>query len=323
VASEAQIPTANALFGLSSNAGTLFGTAVLAPVLVITIGLRAVFLVGGVLLLLAAERAFTARGGTKSEREPRRSLRGETEVRHWLVREPAVAAMVGLAVMAGVASVILEVLAPQYVADVIGVRAEEAVYVFAPSTVGIVLALALAPFLIRVMGERRTALAALLITAASLVGLGLVRNNLAAVIDPVNPLRGLGLVGIGLEPKLRTAGLLALPLGFGVSLATTAVQTYINRRVPEGLQGRIFAVESTLKNGSAIIPLLTLGGLASAVGVAAVLVVSPFFLLAVGLVLLLLSGRYSKALPETPREFLGALLEQDPQELASESAGGS
>lgn len=317
VACGSQIPQANSLFGLSSNAGTLVGTAVLAPVLVITLGLEAVFIIAGLALLLAAQRAFTASGPARdSEPTKRQGLRCETEVRHWLSREPAVASMVGLVVIAGVANVILQVLAPQYVVDVIGVSAESAVYVFAPSTFGIVLALVAAPFLIRVLGERRCALAALLLTVSTLVALGFVRDSLAGYVDPVNPLRGLALVGIGLGAKLRTAGLLAFPLGFGVSLTTTAVQTYINRRVPEEIQGRVFAVQSTLKNGAAIIPLLMLGGMASMVGVAVVLVVSPFVLLAVAVVLLLLSRRVSTGLPETPREFVSSLLEQEPSELS-------
>ena len=44
---------------------------------------------------------------------------------------------------------------------------------------------------------------------------------------------------------------LAMPLGFGVSLTATAVQTYINRRVPLRLQGRAFALQSTL-NGQQV-----------------------------------------------------------------------
>jgi MFS transporter, DHA3 family, macrolide efflux protein len=325
VAPESQLASANSLFGLSSNAGTLFGTGLLAPVVVITFGLRAVFVIAGVMLVFAAQRVLGARGTPLvSQRATRRTPLGREEAaRQWLVREPAVASMVGLAVLSGVASVVLQVLAPQYVVDVIGVDAESAVYVFAPSTFGVILALGAAPFLIRVAGERRCAMAALLLTASTLVALGFVRNSLAAVVDPINPLRGLGVVGLGLGAKLRTAGLLAVPLGFGVSLTTTAVQTYINRRTPVELQGRVFAVQSTLKNGAAIVPLLTLGGIASLIGVADVLVVAPAFLVAVGAVLLLVAGRYIDALPDTPREFASALLAQETEtEGTPESTSG-
>ena len=81
-----------------------------------------------------------------------------------------------------------------------------------------------------------------------------------------------------------TASFLVLPLGFGVALTTISVQTYINRRVPLAYQGRAFALQSTLKNGSAIIPLLTFGAAASLVGVDVLLIFSPFLLLAVAVV---------------------------------------
>ena len=85
---------------------------------------------------------------------------------------------------------------------------------------------------------------------------------------------------------------LIMPLGFGVSMTTIAVQTYINRRVPYRLQGRAFALQSTLKNGAAILPLLTLGAVASVVGVSAVLVFSPLALLVVGAAMVRVSERF-------------------------------
>ena len=55
--------------------------------------------------------------------------------------------------------------------------------------------------------------------------LGFVDDGLADVLDPVNPLRLLGLLNIDLSEKLRTAGFIAIALGFGLSLTTTSVQT--------------------------------------------------------------------------------------------------
>ena len=294
VASEAQLATANSLLGLSSNAGALVGTALLAPILVATFGVEPLFILAGAMLLLAANRVW----GTR----PARQAAGQAKVHarrvnlresiRWFAGEPAVATMLGLAVLAGVADVILLVLAPQYVAEVLDVGPENTVYVFAPSTIGVVLALAIAPMAMRLLGERRCAGVALTLTSVSLMLLGFVGASLVVLIDPINPLRALSYLGIHLGPSLRTAGFLAMPLGFGVSLTTTSVQTYINRRVPLRLQGRAFALQSTLKNAAAIIPLLTLGALASVVGVSAVLVVSPLVLLAVGAAMVRLSEHF-------------------------------
>jgi hypothetical protein len=75
------------------------------------------------------------------------------------------------------------------------------------------------------------------------------------------------------------------------------VQTYINRRVPLTYQGRTFAMQSTLRNGSAIVPLLALGAAAAEFGVEPVLLVSPLFLLASGYALVAVSFRFSGVAP--------------------------
>src|SRR4029078_5652723 len=86
---------------------------------------------------------------------------------------------------------------------------------------------------------------------------------------------------------------LGIPLGFALSITTTSVHTYINRRVPLAYQGRAFALSSTLKNASAIVPLLTLGGAASVFGVENVLLASPLVLLVVALALVRISFSFS------------------------------
>ena len=292
VASETQLASAASLVHLSSSLGTAFGTALLAPVLVRTLGVDPVIYGAGVLLLLAASRVFDL--PTRQRRTRINWLRPNVRMREavqWLVREPAVATMIIVGVVAGTANLVLQTLAPRYVQSVLHVDAADAVYVFAPSAAGLVLALAAAPALIRRWGERIVALWGFLLIAGILLLLGMV-GTVADVVDPVNPLRVIDLFGVELNERLRTAGLLALPLGFGVSLTTVAVQTYINRRVPLAYQGRAFALQSTIKHAVTVVPLLTLGGAAAAFGVEPVLLVAPFVLLATAYALLLLSVRF-------------------------------
>lgn len=292
VASETQLASAAALVHLASSLGTAFGTAVLAPVLVRAFGVDFVIYGAGVLLLLAASRVFDL--PTRQRRKRINWLRPRVRVREailWLVHEPAVATMIIVGVVAGTANLVLQTLTPRYVQSVLDVDAADAVYVFAPSAAGLLLALAGAPWLIRRWGERTVALLGFLLIAVILFLLGIV-GSVAHVIDPVNPLRLTSLAGINLNDRLRAAGLLALPLGFGLSLTTVAVQTYINRRVPLTYQGRAFALQSTIKHAVTVVPLLTLGGAAAAFGVEAVLLVSPFVLLATAYALLLASTRF-------------------------------
>jgi len=58
-----------------------------------------------------------------------------------------------------------------------------------------------------------------------------------------------------------------------------AANTYLNERVPLQMQGRVFALQGAIKNATAIVPLLALGGLASLVGVQPVLIVAPLLIL--------------------------------------------
>jgi hypothetical protein len=129
-------------------------------------------------------------------------------------------------------------------------------------------------------------------------------------LDPFNPLRLMAGFGLSLGRDMRTAGLLAVFVGFGLSLTTTAVQTYINRRVPLSFQGRAFALQSVMKNGAAIVPLLTLGALASVVGVETVLIFSPLVLLAVAVTLVQISVALGGTPPASRFDVLSTFWEE-------------
>jgi MFS family permease len=177
------------------------------------------------------------------------------------------------------------------------------------------------PTLIRWFGERRSALGGFGIMAVALFLLGFVRYGLDAAIDPLNPVRLVSLVGLHPGAPLRTASALAIPLGLGVAVATMSVQTYINRRVPLARQGRTFALQSTLKNGSAILPLLGLGAAASVFGVNSVLIVSPLLLIGLAFGLVRLSERFGGHAPTTRLDVLSSFWQDAPR--SDQPADGS
>jgi len=312
VASKEELASAASLINLSSAAGTAFGTALLAPVLVRAVGVEPVLYLAGVLLLLAASRVFDLPllGAPKRAKVgyslPHVSVRAAMQ---WLAAHPAVATMIVVAVVSGTANIMLQTLAPRYVQSVLDVDAADAAYVFAPSSVGLVLALVSAPSLMKIRGERLAALVGFFLTATSLFLLGIV-GGVSAVVDPINPLRVVGLVGIDLGERLRTAGFIAMPLAFGVSLTATSVQTYINRRVPVSYQGRTFAMQNWLRNGSAIIPLLVLGAAATQFGVDTVLLASPLILLVVAYSLIFVSIRLAGLAPPSRLQVLESFWEE-------------
>ena len=127
-----------------------------------------------------------------------------------LIRERAVATMMVVAVLAGTANIVVQVLAPRYVSGVIGVDPADSVYVFAPSALGLGLALLGAPRLIRRFGERVVALAGFVLVGASL-----------GVITALALSRFLGSVLFGVSPTDLTSFTRALLLILGVVVLAT------------------------------------------------------------------------------------------------------
>jgi MFS family permease len=319
VATTDQLATAASLIGFASAVGTAFGTALLAPVLVKLFGVETLLYVCGVLLIMAATRVFDLTTAERqhmegSEASIASKLRARETVR-WLAGQPAIATMVFVAVLAGTAQIVVQMLAPRYVQIVLDVDPVNAVYVFAPTAAGLALALYLMPRMIAAWGERTTTLLGFVAVTLTLFALGLV-NTIAPVVDPFNPIRLLSLTDLELSSRLRTASLLAVPLGFGVALANTAVQTYLNRRVPHAIQGRVFALKSMLKHQTAVVPLLSLGAAAEAFGTETVLVAAPFVLLAAAYTLIQLSRHFGGHAPRRGLDVLSSYWEE-PLDLAS------
>lgn len=317
VASEEELASAASIVSFASNVGTAIGTALLAPIMVRLFGTDAVFYAGGVMLALAATRVYDLRTAEAPKRidwrrPPDVNIRATIA---WLVQQPAVGTMILLAVLAGTANVVLQTLAPQYVSEVLGVDPADAVFVFGPSALGLAAALIMAPPFIRRFGERPVALTGFIILTVTLVLLGLV-DQLSPILAPVSPLRIVELVfQVEISDDLQAAGVLAIFVGFGFSLAATAVQTYVNRRVPLGYQGRAFALQSVLKNGASIVPLLTLGAIAATIGVEAVLVVAPFALLLMAFALVRFSAAMGGASPPRSLDVIASFWDRSEDHL--------
>jgi len=292
---EGEMASANSMMGMSSSLGTAVGTALVAPILLKVLGVQFVFYFAGVLMLVGATRVLHIRSRRDTSDAATGLLpeRGENlKVLRWIFAHQSIGTMVAVSVLVTVSNLIMTALAPVYVHEVLKTDPANAVFVMGPSGIAMVLSIAIAPFVIRLVGERVTTAIGVGFVVVALVALGLVDNDLALVVDPANPLRVVGLVGLDLTAELRTAMLLSIPLGLGAGLTDNAVKTYINRRVPLDYQGRTFAARSTLESIVAIVPLMAVAGVASLVGVSPVLIALPLVIYAVLLILLQLSRRY-------------------------------
>jgi MFS family permease len=299
VARDDELASANSFLSLASSAGEVIGKALLAPLIVRVWGVNPVTIIAGILFLLSATRVFDFR---PIDREQPAELRldhlgreipEEQEAAHpqrhstgeavrWLLAEPGAFWMLMLAAMASTVGIVLGVLGPMYVQDALNVNPVNAFYVFAPASIGLLVALLVAPIMIRILRERLTALIGFLMVGAAMAALGL--------IDPLTErTAGLTLNIPGVGAEVETAAQISVFLGFGMTLAAAATQTYIGKYVPDEIHGRIFALLGTFKDGLAIIPLLAIGAIAGVTGVEATITFAPIAL--IGLALLV--SRYS------------------------------
>lgn len=292
VATEDELASATSFISLTSSAGEVVGKALIAPLIVRAFGVDPVTVVAGLLFIFSASRVFDLRpprrraGTTEAEETDGLQERVSTlETIRWLLTDRAQLWMLLLAALASTISVILGMLGPQYTQEVLQVDAANALYVFSPAVLGLLVALVVAPVLIRVLRERAVAVIGFAIVAATMSALGFI-DRLREWL-PWFPAIDLPLVG----ERVELAAELSVFLGFGMTLAATATQTYISRTAPLAVQGRTFALLGTMKDGLAIPSLLILGVVASAIGVRPVLTFAPLLLLAFALGVDRLAGK--------------------------------
>ena len=286
VADAEELASANSFMSLASSAGEVVGKAALAPVLVLHFGVDPVITLAGVLFLLAFTRVFELEPPREVARAARtRLLTGTGEAMRWLLQERRALWMLLLAGLASTVGVVLGMLGPVYVDEVLGIDPTFTLYVFMPAAAGLLIGLAVTPKLVASWGERATAATGFAVAAAAIFGLGLIDQVTQWLLPWV-------IVLPGITRRLEVAGALSIPLGFGITLAAAAAQTYVGRAVPPDLQGRLFAIMGVLKDGLSILPLLLLGAAAGAVGSRAVLSAAPFVLLTLALTVDAVAGRY-------------------------------
>jgi MFS family permease len=293
------LAAANSFSNLSESAGAMIGTAILAPILVKLPGApESLILVCGLLLSYAAIRAVAIRltvpevkegAPTPDDIERKPWLAGTREALleawDWLAGDRAAFISMMLLVLASTANLVLVTLAPKFTAQALGVDPEFAVFVFGPAVLGVLTGLALTPRLAEVVNKRLLVTIGFLLMVAVLLLLGAI-NGVTAVLKNLGPIGALfrdGPLGYK-DGRLGAALVLAAPLGFGLSMVQVSAHTLLHERVPLEMQGRVFALQGAVKNATAILPLLVLGGMASILGdVRPVMVIAALLILCLAL----------------------------------------
>lgn len=246
---------ANSLFHLTFTASQLGGLVLLGPLVVKLAGLGWLFILVALSLALCAallwplpstyrrttEVTHGLEGLLGDLREVLGDVRGDRRM-YWAMIHWTLAATL---------AIVIATLAPGFVVNVLGVGAEDAVFVLAPAGIGTVLGTGLLSRWGQGIDKHR------------LIHWGLCAIGFA--------LGFLALLGIALEWPIEVEIGLVMATTLLAGLAFVAVvvsaQTIVQERAPAELRGRVFAVQLVLSNVVSVVPLVFLGELADVIGV--------------------------------------------------------
>ena len=260
-----QLLAANTLFTFTFTISQMIGIVLLAPWLIKFAGAPALFVIialmylvcSGLVMLLPASQP-PARGLDTLRRETivadtRRDL-GEawsfitTDRQTWW-------SMVYLTTASAVI-LVMAMLVPGYMDKVLGLQAVDAVFLFAPTGIGVVLVSAV---LGRLAKKRRlTSLSqvGLVVAALAMITLGFVDRIFLAILN----------LPVGLE-LLPILVVVSAAFGVGFGLINISSQTLLMTRAPVHSRGRIFAMLLMLGNMAAVLPIVFLGSIADLIGI--------------------------------------------------------
>ena len=172
-----------------------------------------------------------------------------------------------LVVLANTTGLVVVTLLPRYASQVLSINTENAVFVAAPAAAGIWLALR---FVKRIADEvspwwsvggsyAALVLGVMLLAFIRPMGRTLESWNLLGAFDP-------GPFGEG-TARIIITGVLAAGLAFAFTFVNVVGRSIVNQRIPQEMQGRVFAAQTVLTNLASIPPILLTGLMADAIGV--------------------------------------------------------
>jgi MFS family permease len=269
---------ANSLFTLTLAVAQVMGLVILGPLSVKLIGVEAAFVfIAGMYFLAALSVSRLPRD--EPTRLPQAAKTGWQRARSELregaefvvTRPPILVAMIHLTLIASLVMV-LAMLAPGIASRVLHLAPEDAIVVFAPAGLGMLLAAVLLGRWGYRLSKRRLAKVGLVAITVGFLAFGW----LAWRLQTANIQLALDLSVMALPPAsaalILATVLLSLFLGFSMSGVNIVSQTILQERSPERLRGRVFTVQFMLNNLVGIPPMLAIGGLADLIGIPQVLV---------------------------------------------------
>ena len=287
-----QLLSANSALQVTVTLSQFLGMVILAPLMLKVMGFHASYLVAGLLILatvplvarlpaLRTARPDVAEHWRDRLRAAPAELRGAWEA----VRGDRLTLLALLQLSTGAMLLFMfALLVPRFVRDVLDLDADNAVFIFAPTGMGALLALRMLPWLGRRFTPSGIVTGGLFALAAAIIAFGGV-SFLVEFLQEQQPFGALGPDQVGgVSLLVFITLLLAFPLGVSYALVNAPAQTVLHERAPEAMRGRLFGAQLMLANAISMLMLLLIGGLADASGVEVALFAVAGMTLALALV---------------------------------------
>lgn len=204
-------------------------------------------------------------------------------------KKPLLVAVLQFALVFTIVAVLGEQ-APGYASRVLGMQTEDAVYVFSPAGIGIVVA---SLFVVR-LGPRvprfLLPLIGMFCMALGLIGLGMLGLSGRAATTTTFDVGGIQLTAIWL------IGIMSPLAGIGLAFVLIPAQTTIQEQATDEIRGRVLTVQLTLANALSIPLLLAAGVLSEVFGIAQIVIGLGVLLIPIAF----LNWWYVRRFPQTP-----------------------
>lgn len=270
-----QLITANGLFNLTFTASQLAGFVLVAPPLVKIFGAQVFFVI-----VIAVYMVSAILVGTIPADTPQRTLKGLSKkelydgVREevdegWrlLKGDTAITLSMIHLTLASTLMLITGMLAPGFVSRVLGIGAEDAVYVLAPAGVGIVAGTAILPRLASRYTKLPLINGGLLVMSFSLVILGIVKQGGDFLALQLMPALLREVSSPHVSTMVTAVMFIAFILGLSFAFVIIPAQTLLQERAPVHMRGKVFAVQLMLGSVASVVPLIFIGSMADILGV--------------------------------------------------------
>ena len=297
---KSKLITANSLFNLTFTISQLVGIVFMGPILIKVFGVHFLFTLIAILFGICGVLVLPLPGGTSSEQslEKKGSALpdGAAAVRRFLadlhetwkfLSADRMATMALLLLTSGATlTLIMAELGPRYMVTVVGIRADDTVYVLAPAGAGLALGAAVISRLSKwvpkelliVVGVFAVGVGMFLLAVVSPVWSFILQHVLSVMVNPASMPKIVSLVTM--------VGAIAAVTGFALSMVIISSQTILQERAPVESRGRIFAAQIMLGNVASILPLLLIGELADLFGVSQIMGLVAVGMFALGYVTL-------------------------------------